>query len=293
MQVPAAHPVEMYASVMGIPIAIPAWDRPVCLAIGRLLTAPPADARAFRRLLAVAARHGSELTGTQGDGVKVNIEGRTSEFEVATFLLELPAPCSQIERTLAWLALEAYLSPGHHALTLRLAPILRGLACARRSQLANTVAECDGPSALLGKMRRLGQHEAGLGITGHKTFDALWRDSLEAFCVWLLQQVDAPEPEDEAGLSGTLLSQPSALTEQPLDAMGSDPDEGAFAPSAPVRPDEPILEPKTRNALDWCNHLSRRSSPDLIRPMDNVLPAELRAEGWKSAVAATESALAD
>jgi hypothetical protein len=86
---------------------------------------------------------------------------------------------------------------------------------------------------------------------------------------------------------------PGVLTEGPAEHAGEDHDEGCYIPSQPVHPLQGIRPQKLRDALDWSVHMSRRSSPDLLRPVENVLPADLREREWQLTVLRTEANLAE
>lgn len=274
---------------MGIDIAVVAWHGPLCHALRRVLAHAPAEAHLFRNTLAHAAEHGGAIARDARDQ-PVGRELKPDQFPLASFLLVLAPRLEPIERTLSWLVLEAHLSRGHHDLVVALAQVIRGLSRGGSSKLGHTVLECDGPSQLLAKMHRLGGEHPEIGRTGHRNFDALWRDSLHAFCAALVSQ--APDGlHDDAELGGGL-DQPSVLTEDPLDGAGEDPDEGIHQPSLSVEPGKEIRNKPMRHALDWSVHMSRRSSPDLLRPVENVLPPEIREHRRRRAVRDAELALA-
>lgn len=263
---------------MGIPLAILAWYGPVCHALRNVLSTPPAEAHLFRRVLAHAARFGKELAADATDRL-VSQARRTEEYPVASFLLSVPTRPSPLERNLAWIILEAHLSRGHDDLVITLAQIFRGLTGKGTSRLKDTIAKCGSPSRLLAKMERLGGLKPELGITGHQTFDSLWRESLQAFCVSMVQQAELaltspPEtPESRLDL-------PNATTESPTDLTGDDPDEGMCFPSLPVGLEQKIRPTALRHALDWSSYMSRRSSPDILMLRENAYPADLRKQEW-------------
>jgi len=275
---------------MGIPIAIRGWHGPLCHALRDILSSPPAEAHLFRRVLSHAARYGNDLA-RDASSEPIGKNRRPAEFPLASLLLAMPARPSALERTLAWLILEAHLSFGYGELVVALAQILRGLVGKGTSKLKDTIARCNGPTRLIAKMGRLEAMAPELGITGHQTFDSLWRCELEAFCVSLVRQLE-PDPAEADYVVGVPIDQPSALTENPTEQQGDDPEEGVHFPSSPVQPWQKIRGPRMRHALDWSVHMSRQSSPDLLRPKENVMPADLRRREWQIALARTESALA-
>lgn len=274
---------------MGIPVPVRAWHGPVCHALRRILSSPPAEAHLFRRVLSHAARFGNDLAADATDR-PVGKDRRPEEFPLASFLLSMPARPSLLERTLAWIILEAHLSRGHGDLVVALAQISRGLTGKGSSKLKDTIAKCSGPSRLLAKMERLGGLKPELGLTGHQTFDSLWRDELKAFCVSLIRQAE-PDAVDTEDVAGNPVDQAGALTESPTEQEGEDPDDGTHFPSVPVCLEQTIRGPTMRHALDWSVHMSRQSSPDLLRPLENVFPTDLRERDWQVAVAKTETAL--
>ena len=277
---------------MGIEIAVPGWHAPVCAALRRVLMLPPAQAHLHRGVLAHAAEYG-ELLARDARDQEVSRDLRPDQFPMASFLLALPRRLQPVERTLAWLILEAHLCGSQGKLVVALAQIMRGLSRGGGSKLAHTIVECSGPSQLLAKMSRLGDESPDLGLTGHRRFDALWRDELHPFCIALVQQAECLPELDGAEASGGPLDQPGAFTESPLGGPGEDPDEGSHVPSVPTDPGMPIPKKRVREAIDWSVHMSRRSSPDLLRAAENVLPPRVRERQWRDAVHAAEQALTE
>lgn len=280
---PAPVPVTM-----GIRISVPGWHGPLCFALQRILARPPLEAHLFRRVLAHAARYGFELSEAARNQ-PVTRDRQVDQYPLATFAFAMPTHPQPIETTLAWLILEAHLSRTHDQLAVSLSRILRGLVHAKKAKLWDTVAECNGPSQLLATMARLGKRDTALGITGHRTFDALWRDELHAFCVSILRKV-APL-EESAQPVGPPVDRPGALTESPLDPAGGDPDEGPYRPSTPVSPDDVIHRKRRRRAIDWSTFMCRQSAPDLLRPADGAIPEDAREWAWRLAVQRGDQAL--
>lgn len=275
---------------MGIPIEVNGWHRPLCGTLRRILSLPPAQAHLFRSVLAHAAQHGAALAADAGSdwkGGKLNPE----QFPLASFVLGFPAArqVTAIQQTLAWLVLEARLTGAGGSLVHDLAQIVRGLYRGEGSKLNQTILDCNGPVQLLTKMQRLGAEDP-TRITGHWAFDDLWRKELGAFCTALIRQEDAIR--DDAEEFGGALDQPGPLTESPLDAVGEDPEEGPHYPSLSVGTDQIIRGSPLRQGLNWSFQMSRRSSPDLLRPAENVLPPDLRQHAWMTAVHAAELAIA-
>lgn len=273
---------------MGIQVAVAGWHGPVCHALRRVLSEPPAEAHLYRGTLAHAAEHGPALA-RDAQYRDIGRDLLPERYPLAAFLLQLPPRLQPIERTLSWLTLEAHLVGASERLVHGVAQVLRGLARGPSSKLNHTIAECDGPSHLLAKMRRLGDENPDLGITGHQNFDALWHDELKAFCRFLVLQAqdgleDADELEDP-------LNRPGAMTENPTDGADEDADEGGLIPSCAVLITAPIREGGMRRALDWSTHMSRCSSPDVLRPIENVLPADVREYRWLCSVRDAELAL--
>ena len=243
---------------MRLPIALPAWQGPLCQGLRNVLANAPAEAHLFPRVLAHSARYGNELVERASN----NSLGRdlsTEEFPLATFLLSLrERPKHRIAWTLSWLALEAHLSGGREKMVLELTGAIRGLR--GHSKLNETVGDCAGPSLLLAKMLRLRSRDSDLGITGHKTFDPLWKSELEAYCHSLFAHDErgAPAPDE---LVDSPLHLPSPLTEAPGDQPGEDPDEGPYCIGSSVDVEQVIRSSKLRSAMDWSAHMSRQRRP--------------------------------
>ena len=275
---------------MGIPILIRGWRGPLCHALRQLLSHAPAEAHLFRNTLSHASQFGNDLARDATSREIAKKERRPERYPLASFLLGMPGRPIPLERTLAWLALEAHLCGGYGNLVIALAQIIRGLTGKAEPKLRDTLAQCDGPSQLLTKMERLAGLVPALGITGHQNFDSLWRSDLQAFCVSLVRQASSPTDCPDELLFGPT-DHPGPLTEGPTDTEGDDPDENTFIPSVPATPEENIRNKRLRGALDWSTHMSRQSAPDLLRPSENVLPKELRAREWQIAVAQAEKAI--
>ena len=275
-------------ALMAIRLPVPGWFGPVCLALKHVLASPPKEANLFRRVLAHAARYGGDIANRASEG-HVSRERDVESYPLASFLLALPVKPRPIQITLAWITLEAHLARSHERLVLRLSRISRGLAQSDKSKLWNTVAECNGPSELLAKMARLARHDTSLGVTGHQTFDAVWRDELHAFCISLVST--AQSPAGDLGGTTDSIDQPGPLTENPAGQGGEDADEHMFLPAGAIASDGPIRGRKRRQALDWSVHMSRQSSPDLLRPAEGILPQGIRECSWHLAVRDADVAL--
>lgn len=274
---------------MGIPVALVAWHPQVCRSLARILSLPPAQATLFRSVFAHAVAHGATLAAEAGPERKHRLD--PEKFPLAAAVMGFPPArkASAVQRTLSWLMLEAHLTGAGGTLVMDLAQILRGLHRGEGSRLNQTILECDGPSELVAKMTRLGERDR-TRITGHGTFDDLWRKELGAFCAALIRQVEVIA-EDTEEFWGAL-DKAGPLTESPLDAGDDDPDEGTHHPSLPIAPGQVIRGQPLRRALNWSAHMVRRSSPSLLRPAENVLPAELRELQWTAAIHAAERAVA-
>ena len=273
---------------MRLPIALPAWQGPLCQGLRNVLANAPGEAHLFPCVLAHSARYGNDLVERAFD----NPLGRdlsTEEFPLATFLLSLrERPMHRIAWTLSWLVLEAHLSGGRERMVLELTEAIRGLR--GDSKLNETLGDCTGPSLLLAKMLRLRSQDSDLGITGHKSFDALWKSELEAYCHSLFAHDERGAPGPDA-LVDSPLHLPGPLTEAPIDQLGDDPDEGPYCIGSSVDVEQVIRGSKLRSAMDWSAYMSRQSSPDLLRPQENVLPAELRQRAWELALTRAQVAL--
>ncbi len=279
---------------MAIPIAIASWQPPLAHCLRNVLANPPYQAHLFPQLLAHAARYGEELAREASD-VALRAGQKPELFQLATCLFSFRIAKGQppIAWTLAWLLLEAHLSGRQTELISDLAQTIRGLSSGK-SSLTHTIADCKGPAQLLAKMGRLKLQNPDLGITGHQNFDSLWRRELEAFCHSLVRRSSSDvTDEDDLDLINAPLSPTILLTDISAGASGEGQDESAWFTSPAIGVDQKIPDSKLRSALDWTTHMSRRSSPDLLRPSDNVLPKDLREWEWQAAIAQTEQALAE
>jgi len=127
---------------MGIEIAVPGWHAPICAALRRVLMLPPAQAHLHRGVLAHAAEYG-ELLAFDARDQEVSRDLRPDQFPMASFLLALPRRLQPVERTLAWLLLEAHLFGSQGKLVVPLAQIMRGLSRGGSSKLAHTACQHD------------------------------------------------------------------------------------------------------------------------------------------------------
>ncbi len=187
--------------------------------------------------------------------------------------------------------LELHLEAVHFDAVTGLAANLRGLADEKPDhRLANTIWECDGLSHLLRKMDFLAAQSTAPGvITGLSTFDSSWRKELRGICMRLLSH-SMPAECDEEGDSDFLsepLGDPATSLPDPLD--DEDTEELAGTPhvsSTPSSSADTANKAHEERCIAWAETLHRRSSPEVHRSPNSILPAPLlKAERDKLIVA--------
>ena len=255
----------------------------------RFCRAPPAGVGAFRRTLAYAAEHGQRLVEASIGAVWVKTENRFETYPLPVTILTRPlGPKGDLDATLLWLLFETHLWGIHPDSVKALAQTIRGLGTGRsRKALDATVGECNGLSSLICKLQYLQLSPLIPGkVTGNNHFDTLWQNSLEAICHSLLQQSTQDiEPDEGAGgghLLGDLLVEPMrpAATES-----ADEPDEDLFHSMDAIPPDKTPPSALGRLAEASGKELYRRSSPNLLRDPDGVVPSVLLAKEWRDALA--------
>lgn len=196
----------------------------------------------------------------------------------STFLqLRLDAP---VARTLGWLLLELHLDGVHFDAAMGLAANLRGLSDEKPDhRLANTIWECDGLSHLVRKMDFLAAQSTAPGvITGLSTFDANWRKELRGICLRLLghsMPADRDE-DDDSDIPSEPLGDPATSPPDPLDDDDSDEPAGTLhVPWTPSSSADSANKTHEERCIAWAETLHRRSSPEVHRSPDSILPAPL------------------
>lgn len=273
-----SSPIEhaLQPSIAGIRVPSTPWRGALAHSLARLLATPPRGAQNFRRTVGFGALHGARLAAN-ATSVKPKFEGFARTYPLpCTFLqLRLDAP---IVRTLGWLLLELHLEGVHFDAVMGLAANLRGLADEKPDhRLANTIWECDGLSHLVRKMDFLAAQSTAPGvITGLSTFDASWRKELRGICLRLLGH-SMPAEWDEEGDSdfpSEPLGDPATSLPDPLD--DEDTEELAGTPYVSLTPSssaDTANKAHEERCIAWAETLHRRSSPEVHRSPDSILPA--------------------
>jgi hypothetical protein len=180
----------------GFRLPLRSWERPLAQALAEVLSRPPAGADVFRRTLSFCAFYAHELLKSGGKGNLVKTGPYRDEYPVASTLVALEAASNPLDRTLAWLLLEFHLDGASRPNVEALAETVRGLARqTKENQLRYTIGAVDGVSQLIAKMNALDQGQAT--ITGHVTFDRMWRSWLGVACQQLLAFRDVAEGEED------------------------------------------------------------------------------------------------
>lgn len=275
-----SSPIEhaRHPSIAGFRVPSTPWQGAVAHSLARLLSRPPRGAHNFRQVLGFGALHGERLSAN-ATSAKPKFEGYAKSYPLpCTFLqLRLDAP---IVRTLGWLLLELHLEGVHFDAVMGLAANLRGLADEKPDhRLANTIWECDGLSHLVRKMDFLAAQSTAPGvITGLSTFDASWRKELRGICLRLLGH-SMPAEWDEEGDSdfpSEPLGDPATSLPDPLD--DEDTEELAGTPYVSLTPSssaDTANKAHEERCIAWAETLHRRSSPEVHRSPDSILPTPL------------------
>lgn len=265
-------------SLAGLRVPSAPWTGALAHALAQLLAHPPRGAQAYRRALAFGACYGSRLTA-DSTPVKPKIEGYSRDYPLACTLLQLRMQAPLV-RTLGWLLLELHLEGVHFDATQALAANLRGLSDEKPDHpLGNTVWECDGLSHLVRKMDFLAtQTEVPGAITGLSTFDSNWRKELRGVCLRLLaysMPTDDAE-DDEPAITTEPLSEPSTALLDPLATEDSEePAETSYNTWKQSDKSDSASKSHEERCTAWAETLHRRSSPEIHRALDSVLPAPI------------------
>lgn len=283
------------AALAHVPVLLPSWEPALARALWFLLRSPPRHASCFRRALAHALFHGPALESLGRGASLVDTQGFVDEYPLATALLALGGSPSPFTRTLAWLALELHLRCDKPENVALISQWIRGVSTPRGPhRLIETVADCDSLPSLARRIAHLGLiSQTPNSMTGHQNFDIAWSNWLAATINdLLLPQLDPFDHEDD---------EPSDLPlEAPIFGPASldqaqwpeDPEEEISATAPPVSLADASRDATARRiALATAQHLYRRSSPDLLRAPDNILPAEIAAGLWSEARDQTATAL--
>ena len=251
-----------------------------CWAFPRVLGFAATNTRDWRAL-AQNARHWSELT----------TENKTVACPLATALFALPdAKNVGLEQTLAWLALELYLAGWSERDLSPMCGWLRGLSARRDHKLRDTLGDCNGLEALQARVDSLrARSTVSDVITGHDAYDRAWIGWLGDVVTRLLRP--ATVAIDEIDPSSAPLDGPDA---DPIHPWSEDPSEPESLPGWELEAVEDARDwhsPQNRLASAVGKELHRRTSPDLLRDPDNILPLALAREAWVRTVEVTRGLL--
>lgn len=272
-------------------VAVPhaSWFAGLAQVYLRLIHTPPDGCHTFPRVLGFAASQRSEWSANAGPSQtwrSLDTRGQTTQYPLATALLAIPphrdAP---VLDTLVWLALELHLAGWGEADIAPLCSWIRGIASRTDHPLRDAIGSCNGLIALDAGVRSLGTKAP----TKHQGFDEAWNDWLRDLVARLLgQAVAASEAEDPwtVPLDGQTADSPDPTQDDP-----SEPDIGSGWILEPVENAGAGHGLKTRLASAVGRELHRRTSPDLLRDPDNILPASIARESWQSAANVADSLL--
>lgn len=271
------------------------WVGLAASAVMRCITDPVAEAWMFSWTQAHWVRHG-EILRTLAKEAHADTGNLTDDYPLLVTLAKYrnhPNPPA-VATTLLRLVLECHLRSQHQPVMNELMEPLRGLLRAGgRNPLDRTIGAATSVPKLLSMMDDL---EASAGqsrdLTGHAGFDRLWRRELQAICRQIatrpsyLVDDDTADDVEVVGLSDPFKGRDT----------GADPEDAAETPmleTAPRQPGARPIRPRTllAGAIAWV--LQRRSSADVSRDPENILPFPLVSQCWKAACDAAQSANED
>ncbi|WP_290888914.1 hypothetical protein [Arenimonas sp.] len=255
---------------------------------------PPQGIQAFRRTLGFVARNRAQwvvLAAGRKDWSDIATKGKTEAYPLATALFSLP-PIGGIalQRTLAWLLIELRLTGWSDKELGPCCSWLRGLSDGKGNKLLETVGDCEGLKALQERIAYLRTLSPDPGvITGHGEFDLAWTKWLAAAVARLLRPLEIAADEDEA-------------RPRPLDGPGTEPPDPLLADPSEPDPvpawdldavDEARECDGLRNRLAAAigKELHRRSSPELLRDPDNILPRPVARQAWVRTIGLIQAGL--
>ena len=270
------------------------WEGGLATVYLHLADRPPQGIRAFRRVLAFTARNRSQWVVRAEDRRhwgEIATMGKTEEYPLATALFSLPPSGGiALQRTLACLVLELHLMGWSEK---ELGPVcrwLRGLSDRQDNKLVDTIGDCDGLRSLQDRIASLRARSPDSDrITGHDTFDAAWAKWLAAVVGRLLRPLALAADEDDSRshpLDGPCTEPPDPFLDDP-----SEPD------PVPGWELEEVEEARARHGLRnrlaaaVGKELHRRSSPDLLRDPDNILPRPVARQAWERTAALVRAGL--
>lgn len=290
--------VEPKAFLGFIPVHLPSWEVGVSQVLLHLLEGPAHALATFPALRALTASHAQALRDTALSDAKwkgISTTGLLSAYPLATALLSLsPNDSTPIHRTLLRLAVELHLRGLPDQQMEALCVWIRGLGSQRESgALARSLGGCDGLRALQVRVAHLrARADNPRSITGYEAFDRSWNAWLGPAIARLLMLADKAEDEDEGDSSPEPLSDRSTAPPSALAGPFDEPD------IEPAYTFEPVAKARARDGLPnrlaaaIGKELQRRTSPELLRSPDSILPTEVARADWLRCVALTEHALA-
>lgn len=281
----------------GIRVPTRGWESALARSFAQVLSTPPRGAHVFRRVLAHAAQFGHQMAVLgQTNAADVNTTSYTVRFPLATALILLRrSPATPLGRTLAWLLLEIHLEGTNPDLVGSLSTRVRGLSETRsNNSLLLTIAECDGLEHLVRKLEALDYSAEGFGqITGNKLFDAMWRDSLAGICQRLIQRTVETDDDDDDGVISLPLNSRDVTPSDPLetDLSSHEPDESPYFSVEGPSGASSASAVFAKRVIGWVGELHRRSSPELFRDPEYVVPAALIQREWIGVIETARKAI--
>ena len=273
----------------------PRWEGALASVHVYLADRPPQGIRAFRRALAFVARNRSQWVGLAAgrkDWSDIATRGKSGEFPLATALFSLP-PVGGIalQRTLAWLILELRLTGWSDEELEPVCSWLRGLSSEEKAnKLRDTIGGCDGLKSLRERIAYLRTLSSDPEVvTGHGEFDLAWAKWLAGVVSRLLRPLETAAEGGESRprpLDGPDTHPPDPLLEDP-----SEPDLVSGWELDAVEEAGERHGLRNRLAAAIGKEIHRRSSPELLRDPDNILPRPVARQAWERTVGLIQAGL--
>lgn len=272
----------------------PGWEGALACVFAYIADRPPKGIRAFRRALAFVARNRSKwavLAAGRKDWSDIASIGKTKDFSPATAFFSLPTRNDvALQWTLAWLILELRLTNWSDEELEPLYSWLRGLSGGKGQKFRLTIGGCDGLKSLQERIACLETLSPDPAVfTGHLDFDKAWTEWLAAVVSRLLRPLETIAEGDESRprpLDGPDTDPPDPLLEDP-----SEPDLVSGWELDAVEEAEERHGLGNRLAAAIGKELHRRSSPELLRDPDNILPRPVAWQAWERTVGLIQAAL--
>lgn len=271
------------------------WVGLAASALIRCISEPVEEGWMFSWTQAHWARHG-EVLRVLAKGAHAQTNNLTEDFPLLVTLAKYwehsnPPPIATL---LLRVVLEYHLRSQHLAAIRELMEFVRGLLkVSGRHALERALGAAVSINKLLSRMAELEVSAGKSGqLTGHTGFDRLWRRELRAICEQLtvLPRISA-EDEDADGAPYVSLSDSLSFW-----ITDSDSDEGAGLETLEVTSREPgqrliSTRASLAQAIAW--GLQRRTSADLCRDPENILPLPVLSQCWSRALAVASTAEED